>query len=83
LNAWTEGKMICLSIKDSGKGMDEQTKKKFLEPYFSTSKDGTGFGIGTIIIQEAIELHNGKIEIKSKLGSGTEIILKLPRIRKN
>ena len=83
LNAWNEGKMICLSIKDNGKGMDEMTKKKFLEPYFSTSKDGSGFGIGTIIIQQAIELHNGKIEIKSKLDSGTEIILKLPRIRKN
>lgn len=83
LNAWVEGKMICLSIKDSGRGMDENTKKKFLEPYFSTSKDGSGFGIGTIIIQQAIELHNGKIEIKSKAGVGTEIILKLPRIRKN
>lgn len=83
LNAWTEGKMICLSIKDNGRGMDEATKKKFLEPYFSTSKDGSGFGIGTIIIQQAVELHNGKIEIKSKLGLGTEIILKLPKIRKN
>lgn len=83
LNAWNEGKMICLSIKDNGKGMDEVTKKKFLEPYFSTSKDGSGFGIGTIIIQQAVELHNGKIEIKSKMGAGSEIILKLPRIRKN
>lgn len=83
LNAWNEGKMICLSIKDNGKGMEEQTKKKFLEPYFSTSKDGSGFGIGTIIIQQAVELHNGKIEIKSKPGNGTEIILKLPRIKRN
>jgi len=83
LNAWTEGKMVCLSVKDNGKGMDELTKKKFLEPYFSTSKDGSGFGIGTIIIQQAVELHNGKIEIKSKPGLGTEIIIKLPRIRKN
>lgn len=82
LNAWYEGKMVCLSIKDSGKGMDDQTKKKFLVPYFSTSKDGSGFGIGTIIIQQAVELHNGKIEIKSKSGTGTEIILKLPRIKK-
>lgn len=82
LSSWSEGKMICLSIKDNGKGMEEQTKKKFLEPYFSTSKDGSGFGIGTIIIQQAVELHNGKIEIKSKTGIGTEIIIKLPRIKK-
>lgn len=83
LDAWTEGRMVCLSIKDNGKGMDDETRKKFLTPYFSTSRDGKGFGIGTIIIQQAVELHNGKIEVKSKINTGTEIILKIPKIKKN
>ncbi len=79
LNSWIEGRMICFSIKDNGLGMDEIAKKKILTPYFSTAKDGSGFGIGTIIIQQVVELHSGKIIINSEKNKGTEFILKIPR----
>lgn len=79
LNSWIEGRMICFSIKDNGIGIDEHAKKKILTPYFSTAKDGSGFGIGTIIIQQVVELHSGKIIINSEKNKGTEFILKIPR----
>ncbi len=79
LNSWIEGRMVCFSVKDNGLGMDEQARKKILTPYFSTTKDGSGFGIGTIIIQQVIELHSGKIIINSEKNKGTEFILKIPR----
>jgi signal transduction histidine kinase len=61
--------------------MDEAVKKKMLTPYFSTSKDGSGFGIGTIIIQQVIELHQGKLLVNSLENQGTELIFQLPKLK--
>jgi signal transduction histidine kinase len=63
--------------------MDEDVRKKMLTPYFTTSKDGTGFGIGTLIIQEVVELHSGSLEIITEKNEGTELIIKIPnRLKK-
>ncbi len=66
------------SIKDSGIGLDSESRKKILTPYFSTSKHRGGTGIGTMIMQHVAELHGGDITINSELGKGTEIIFKIP-----
>jgi PAS domain S-box-containing protein len=79
LNCWLEPHFSCFKIKDSGVGMDEEIKKKILTPFFTTSKDGSGFGLGTMIIQQVVELHHGKMQINSEPGKGTELILKIPR----
>lgn len=79
LECWLEPKFSCFQIKDNGIGMDEKLKKKILTPFFTTSKDGSGFGLGTMIIQQVVELHHGKIQINSELGKGTEFIIKIPR----
>ncbi len=78
LKAKTDGKFAYLSIKDNGFGMDEDTKSKFLKPYFTTSSHYGGSGIGTIIIQKVVELHNGSLRVESKINEGTEITLILP-----
>ncbi len=78
ISAYQEGRYTCFSIKDNGKGMNEEVRKKMLTPYFTTSKDGTGFGIGTLIIQEVVELHSGTLDIKSNKNQGTELIIKIP-----
>jgi signal transduction histidine kinase len=70
---------ISISVKDTGIGMDAQTKSKIFVPFFSTArKTGGGYGIGTMIMQRVAELHGGKLIIESELGIGTEIIFKLP-----
>lgn len=83
LSAYQESRYACIRIKDNGKGMDEEVRKKMLTPYFTTSKDGSGFGIGTLIIQEVVELHSGNLEINTQKNEGTELIVKIPtRLKK-
>lgn len=79
LSYWNENQYHCFKIKDNGIGLDEHLKKKILTPYFTTSKDGSGFGLGTMIIQQVVELHRGKLQINSETDKGTEFILKIPR----
>ncbi len=66
------------SIKDSGVGLDSESRKKMLVPYYSTSRSRGGTGIGTMIMQHVAELHGGDIIINSEPGKGTEIIFKIP-----
>ncbi len=69
---------VVFSVKDNGKGMDEDTQKKFLTPYFTTGEKSGGSGIGTMIMLRVAELHNGHLNIISELGKGTEIQFILP-----
>lgn len=78
IKCYKDEKYAIFSIKDTGIGMDENIKNKMLNPYFTTGENTGGSGIGTMIMQHVVELHNGKLEIKSKKGEGTEIIFKIP-----
>lgn len=69
-----------ISVRDTGIGMDENTKNKIFKPFFSTIRKKGGNGIGTMIMQRVIELHGGKLQIESKLGVGTEIIFCIPNL---
>lgn len=70
------------SIRDTGKGMDEKTKEKMLRPYFTTAKNKGGHGIGTMIIQKVVEMHGGNMSVNSEPGKGTEIILRIPNVKR-
>ena len=59
-----------LEVSDTGVGMDEQTQKRCLEPFFST-KGKRGTGLGLAMVYGVVERHQGKIEIESKPGEGT------------
>jgi signal transduction histidine kinase/CheY-like chemotaxis protein len=71
---------IILEVSDNGTGMDEQTRKRCLEPFFST-KGRRGTGLGLAMVYGVMERHEGKIEIESKLACGTTMRLVFP-IRK-
>lgn len=78
ISNWEDGRYSYFSVKDSGLGMDEETKKKMLTPYFTTSQNKGGSGIGTMIMQHVIELHGGEMTINSEKGKGTEIVFCIP-----
>ena len=82
VSCYSKGKFACFVVGDNGPGMDEKIKTKMLEPYFSTSKKYGGTGIGTMIMQQVIELHGGEISIDSEVGTGTEITFSIPNRRK-
>jgi len=70
---------IVLSIKDNGIGMSEETKNRIFDPFFTTKEVGEGTGLGMSIVLGIIKDHKGRIEVNSSMGTGTEIVLFLPR----
>ena len=72
----TELKMI---FQDNGCGMNEETQIKMFDPYFTTKPQGVGDGLGMALCKAIIERHGGKIEVDSKLGEGTSIVINLPK----
>ncbi len=69
---------VAVHLIDNGIGMDEETKKKLYEPFFTTKEVGEGTGLGMSIVFKIIEKHGGRIELNSEAGKGTEFILFLP-----
>ena len=74
---------IVLSIKDTGIGIPEESRERIFERFYrvdkSRSKEVGGTGLGLSIVKHAVIIHNGKIEVKSKLGEGTEMIVTIPK----
>jgi signal transduction histidine kinase len=72
--------LICIKIKDNGMGMDEQTKAKLFDPFYTTKPVGDGTGLGMSITYSIInDMHNGSVEVESEKNVGTTIIIKLPK----
>jgi PAS domain S-box-containing protein len=67
-----------LSIKDNGTGISSENMAKVFDPFFTTREVGQGTGLGMSISLKIIEEHKGRIEYKSKLNEGTEVIITLP-----
>lgn len=78
ISCYKDKKFVYFVVKDSGVGMDDFTKKRFLQPYFTTGSTTGGSGIGTMIMLRVAELHGGKLEISSEKDKGTEITFVLP-----
>ena len=72
---------IQLSIQDTGIGIPEADLKHLFEPFHRAGNVGTiqGTGLGLNITKQAIEAHNGSIEIESQLGVGTTMTLTFPK----
>ena len=65
---------VCVEVSDTGLGMDEATRSRCLEPFFTT-KGERGTGLGLAMVYGAMQRHGGDIEIESELGRGTTIRL--------
>jgi signal transduction histidine kinase len=72
------GPYVSLKIEDDGKGMDEETRKRVFEPFFSTKF--TGRGLGMAAAYGIIKNHDGWISISSTLGQGTAVLFYLPAV---
>lgn len=69
---------VKISIRDSGKGISEENKKKLFTPFFTTKPVGKGTGLGLSISYGIIEKHQGRIWAESKVGEGTTFNIELP-----
>ncbi len=63
---------------DNGIGIKSEHINKIMDPFFTTKEPGEGTGLGLSITFNIIEQHNGTIDVKSEVGIGTQISIKLP-----
>jgi len=71
-------RFLKLSVVDTGEGMNEETLKKAIEPFFSTKPVGKGTGLGLSSVHGLATQLGGKFELRSALGKGTTALLLLP-----
>lgn len=72
---------IFVRIADNGRGMDEETLSLLFERYYrgtSTKHKGAGSGLGMAISEQLLLAHDGKINLQSQLGKGTEVVIGFP-----
>ena len=72
------GDYVLLSISDTGRGMDEVTKEKLFDPFYSTKGDG-GTGLGLSQVYGFVERSRGAIKVSSQLCKGSRFTLYFPR----
>ena len=72
------GTFARLMVADNGVGMDDETRAKMFDPFFTMKKLGQGTGLGLATVFGIVQSHGGGITVSSKLGSGTMVAVYLP-----
>ncbi len=67
---------VKVTIGDSGVGIPREDVERIFKMYYTTKPEGTGIGLA--LVRRVVDLHHGSIEIRSTVGQGTSVIVRLP-----
>jgi NO-binding membrane sensor protein with MHYT domain/signal transduction histidine kinase len=73
-----DGDYVEICVRDTGTGMDEETRRRAMEPFFTTKPVGKGTGLGLAQIYGSVRQGGGTVRIDSELGVGTTVCVLLP-----
>ena len=79
--AMLAGSYVCLTVEDTGAGIDEYLMHRIFEPYFSTKEKDKGTGLGLAMVHGIVKSYGGNIRIYSEPGKGTAFHIYLPVIQ--
>ena len=77
-SALAPGAYVCVSVTDTGEGMDDATVARAADPFFTTKEVGRGTGLGLPMVQGLAEQSGGRLVLKSRKGEGTTAEIWLP-----
>jgi two-component system cell cycle sensor histidine kinase/response regulator CckA len=72
------GEYFCISVKDSGLGMSDDTRDRIFEPFFTTKSNHESVGLGLAMVHGIVKQHGGEIAVYSKLGEGSTFKIYFP-----
>jgi signal transduction histidine kinase len=67
---------VWVSVADTGGGIPQEQLNRIFEPFFTTKRKGTGLGL--MIVQRIVRSHEGRLELESQVGKGTQFRVWLP-----